>query len=198
MGEGIDEVHDRARALLRALIPTVEHKCNGAHKRILLVSHAATCIALTRALVNTPTLPLRVGCCSITDFRLRDTSSNSVGDWEATKLADGTHLKEGASRDWGFEDVVIVDSKVCSYCSTLLLQLVNCFHRWLPTMENPARRMRRMSQSDCSSNSSHLASEHSLIDSSRSLPNHRILGPRAFLTQGYSRRTCIYQSFVPT
>ncbi|KAI1797839.1 histidine phosphatase superfamily [Ganoderma leucocontextum] len=114
-GEEIAEVHDRARALLRALIPTVEHKYNGAHKRILLISHAATCIALTRALVNNPALPLRVGCCSVTDFRPRDASSNAVGNWETTKLADGTHLKEGASRDWGFEDAVIEDGKVVNH-----------------------------------------------------------------------------------
>ncbi|PIL32007.1 hypothetical protein GSI_06711 [Ganoderma sinense ZZ0214-1] len=116
MGEEIDEVHDRARTLLRALIPTVEYKYNGAHKRILLVSHAATCIALTRALVDNPALPLKVGCCSVTNFKPRDVSSNAVGNWEATKLADGTHLKEGASRDWGFEDaLVIVDGKVVTH-----------------------------------------------------------------------------------
>ena len=111
-GENISEVHGRAHALLRVLIPTVEHRYNGAHRRILLVSHAATCIALTRALVNNPTLPIRVGCCSITDFKPRDASSNLVGNWEATKLADGAHLKEGASRDWGFEDAIVEDGKV--------------------------------------------------------------------------------------
>ncbi|KAM5535424.1 hypothetical protein V8D89_010946 [Ganoderma adspersum] len=115
MGEEIDDVHDRARALLRALIPTVEHKYNRVHKRILLVSHAATCIALTRALMDNPALSLRVGCCSVTDFRPMNALSNVVGNWEATKLADGAHLRDGASRDWGFEDAVIVDSKVVAH-----------------------------------------------------------------------------------
>lgn len=168
MGEEIDDVHDRARALLRALIPTVEHKYNGVHKRILLVSHAATCIALTRALMNNPALPLRVGCCSITDFKPRDALSNVVGNWEATKLADGAHLRDGACRDWGFEDAVIVDGKVRLCRLTVLLRLAKCFSRWSPMVENPALRMKRTNRSDCSSNASHLTSGH---NSTRSIPN---------------------------
>ncbi len=81
--------------------------------------------------MDNPVLPLRVGCCSVTDFRPRDASSNAVGHWEATKLADSTHLTEGVSKDWGFEDAVIVDGKVrLHHYITGLLQHADYFSRW--------------------------------------------------------------------
>ncbi|TBU65026.1 histidine phosphatase superfamily [Dichomitus squalens] len=114
-GEDAPEMHDRSHDLLRALIPAVEHKYGGKHQRILLVSHAAPIIGLVRVLVDNRALPLRVGTCSITDLRPRDTLSNAVGNWEAIKLADSSHLEEGALRDWGFEDAVYIDGKVINH-----------------------------------------------------------------------------------
>ena len=35
-----------------------------------------------------------------------------AGGWDALKTADGSHLKDGVGRDWGFEDVVIRDGDV--------------------------------------------------------------------------------------
>ena len=105
-------LHDRSYEVLRALIPTVEHKYGGKHQRILLVSHAAPIIGLARVLVGDRTLPLRIGTCSITELKPKDASSNAVGNWVATKLGDGSHLKEGASRDWGLEDAVYIDDQV--------------------------------------------------------------------------------------
>ncbi|KAI9063023.1 phosphoglycerate mutase-like protein [Trametes sanguinea] len=111
-GEDVPAVHDRANGLMRALIPTIERKFSGKHKRVLLVSHAATVIALTRELVGNRELPLRVGCCSITELHRQPGATSSVGSWVAKRLADGAHLKDGASRDWGFEDIVIQDGHV--------------------------------------------------------------------------------------
>ncbi|KAJ7837569.1 phosphoglycerate mutase-like protein [Mycena olivaceomarginata] len=110
----VAEVHARAAGFLDAFVPEVERTRPGgrAHTRILLVSHAATVIALARALVGAPALPLRVGCCSLTEaVRKRDVIP-VLGGWEARRLADGAHLKEGASREWGFEDILIADGKV--------------------------------------------------------------------------------------
>ena len=90
----------------------MEHKYGGKHQRILLVSHAAPIIGLARVLVGDRTLPLRIGTCSITELKPKDASSNAVGNWVATKLGDGSHLKEGASRDWGLEDAVYIDDQV--------------------------------------------------------------------------------------
>ncbi|KAI8995587.1 histidine phosphatase superfamily [Trametes punicea] len=111
-GEDVPQVHDRARELMRALIPCIERKFGGRHKCILLVSHAATVIALTRELIGDRSLPLRVGCCSLTELHRKPGETKTVGCWEAKRLADGGHLKDGTSRDWGFEDIVIQDGKV--------------------------------------------------------------------------------------
>ena len=35
-----------------------------------------------------------------------------MGTWEAKRLGDGSFLKNGAERDWGFEDIEIADGKV--------------------------------------------------------------------------------------
>ncbi|KAJ7631042.1 phosphoglycerate mutase-like protein [Roridomyces roridus] len=103
-GEDVEEVLKRARDFLDLFVPAVPEK----HKRVLLVSHAATTIALARALLKNPEMPLRVGCCSLTEV-VR--SSESSG-WEAKRLADGAHLKEGAAREWGFEHIEIANGQV--------------------------------------------------------------------------------------
>jgi len=105
-------VHARTEGFLNVLVPAVEHKWPE-HRRILLVSHAATVITLARALVGDRSLPARVGCCSLTEGVRKDSSSDGViGGWELLKLADGSHLEKGASRDWGFEDIQIANGKV--------------------------------------------------------------------------------------
>ncbi|OBZ80048.1 hypothetical protein A0H81_00760 [Grifola frondosa] len=110
-GEDVDECHGRANGLLSALIPEVERRFSGRHKRILLVSHAATVIALTRELVGDRNLPLRVGCCTLTEVHRNGRTPKPVGYWEAKRLVDGSHMRGGASRDWGFDDIVIANGK---------------------------------------------------------------------------------------
>lgn len=79
----------------------------------MLVSHAATIIALVRGLLGDRDFPVRVGCCSLTEFARKEAENWTViGGWEGKKVADGTHLKDGALREWGFEDVEIANGKV--------------------------------------------------------------------------------------
>ncbi|KZT06930.1 phosphoglycerate mutase-like protein [Laetiporus sulphureus 93-53] len=110
-GEDVEQCHDRCNGLLQALIPEIQRKFGGKHKRILLISHAATIIALARELLGDRSMPLRVGCCSLTEV-CSTQNEPPVGHWRPKRLADGSHLKEGASRDWGFEDIVIAGGKV--------------------------------------------------------------------------------------
>lgn len=114
-GEDVDQVHARVAGMLEALVPAVESKFGDRHKKILLVTHAATAIAVVRALVGDRELPLRVGTCSVTEMVRKDDAARDgkvSGAWEAKVLADGKHLKDGASRDWGFEDIIVKDGKV--------------------------------------------------------------------------------------
>ncbi|KAH9937651.1 uncharacterized protein B0H18DRAFT_1113457 [Fomitopsis serialis] len=111
-GEDVDQCHDRCHGFLSALIPEIERRYGGKHKHILLVSHAATIIALARELLGDRNLPLRVGCCTVSEFNPKSEVNATVGTWEASRLADGSFLKEGAMRDWGFEDIQIANGKV--------------------------------------------------------------------------------------
>ena len=48
----------------------------------------------------------------MTEVKRKPAADSILGAWEPVKLANGDHLAEGASRDWGFEDIVIKDGKV--------------------------------------------------------------------------------------
>ncbi|KAJ7783845.1 histidine phosphatase superfamily [Mycena maculata] len=111
VGEDVAEVHARARAFLELFIPAVERSLPRTHKRMLLLSHAATTIALARALLDDAALPMRAGCCSLTEV-VRKPDAAVLGGWEARKVVDGAHLAQGATRDWGFEDIEIANGQV--------------------------------------------------------------------------------------
>ena len=121
LGENFAALHDRAAGFLTVFVPEVQRRFAGRHKRILLVSHAATVIALARELVGDRDLSFRVACCSITvlDHKVAaataegDTVSLAVvGGWTARSLADGGHLKDGLQRAWGFEDALLKNGEV--------------------------------------------------------------------------------------
>lgn len=118
-GEDVDECHDRCRGFLSALIPEIERRYGDKHTRILLVSHAATIIALARELHGNRTLPLRVGCCTVSELSPGSRGNAAVGTWKVKRLADGSFLKEGTQRDWGFEDIEIANGKVSDASASL-------------------------------------------------------------------------------
>lgn len=109
----MEEIHDRVDGFLETLIPEIHRRYPGKHTRILLVSHAATIIALTRGLLGDRSLPMRPGCCSLTEVTRKEGAEKVVGGWAPERLADGAHLSKGSTRDWGFEDVEIDKGKVC-------------------------------------------------------------------------------------
>ncbi|KAG6336954.1 hypothetical protein ID866_2148 [Astraeus odoratus] len=111
-GENVEEIHARVNGFLELFVPEVETRFKDKHRSILLVSHAATTIALCKGLLAQPDMPLRVGCCSISEFSRKLDASRILGGWNVELLADGTHLKDGTSRDWGFEDIKVANGKV--------------------------------------------------------------------------------------
>lgn len=122
-GEDVTQCHDRTEGFLTALIPEVERRFGGKHKRILLVSHAATIIALNHSLAGDGSIPMRIGCCSLSEFKRKERGSEPLDNWEMARMGDGSHLKEGSTRDWGFEDIVIADGKVrliVVFCVTIV------------------------------------------------------------------------------
>lgn len=115
------------RDFLKVFVPTLDRRSKPKTERILLVSHAATIIALAREFLGDESraMGIRVGCCSLTELVRKKTGEDVLGkeSWEVRKLADGGHLKDGASREWGFEDIEIADGKVGSL-TFMLLSLV--------------------------------------------------------------------------
>ncbi|KAI0002099.1 phosphoglycerate mutase-like protein [Russula vinacea] len=105
-GEDTAALHDRLSGFLSALIPEVQRRFAGAHKRILLVGHAATVVALARELVGDRSLSFQAACCSLTVLDRKDAVAG-VGGWTVKVLGDGSHLKDGLLRGWGFEDAAI-------------------------------------------------------------------------------------------
>jgi len=106
----VAEVHDRTAAFLDAFIPRVENRFP--HKNILLVTHAATAITLVRELVGDRALSFRAGCCVLSTLTRERGDKSVLGKWTPVELGTGHFLTGGVQRDWGFEDVVLVDGEV--------------------------------------------------------------------------------------
>lgn len=115
-GEDVDGIHARSALAITALQHEIERRWPGKPQRVLLVTHAATAIALARALVGKRGLTLRIGCCTVSEFVPREgkMGGTKLGEWEAVRLGDGSFLKEGALRDWGFEDIELEGGEVCT------------------------------------------------------------------------------------
>ncbi|KAG6850515.1 hypothetical protein H0H93_012516 [Arthromyces matolae] len=111
-GEDVDIVHDRIDGFLQAFQVALERRFPGKHSHVLFVTHAATAIALVRSLLGDRTFPIRIGCCSLSEFDRPTGDQRVLGSWVSKRLGDGAHLKEGTSRDWGFEDIEISGGKV--------------------------------------------------------------------------------------
>ncbi|KAE9411086.1 phosphoglycerate mutase-like protein [Gymnopus androsaceus JB14] len=109
-GEDVDEIHERCSIVMSDLVSEVETRFTN-HKRILLVSHAATVIALARALAKDKEIPMRVGCCSLTEL-VSTQDGQGERRWEVKKLTEADFLTGGVQRDWGFEDIQIANGKV--------------------------------------------------------------------------------------
>ncbi|KAK9375234.1 histidine phosphatase superfamily [Lipomyces chichibuensis] len=100
-GETIQELHERAKSVLAAMI----RDCNENHPTITTVvicTHAATIIALGRALVGDELYEVRSGTCSISVYDA-DPSDNSIGKWKCLMNGSTSHLACGEERHWSFE-----------------------------------------------------------------------------------------------
>ncbi|GAB1517193.1 C6 zinc cluster transcription factor-like protein [Rhizoctonia solani] len=112
-GETVKGVHDRCAEFLDALVARIEqHPTLSKHKSILLVSHAATCAALVRHLVNDRELPIRVGTCTLSILERNNNSSDGSKWIPQGTLAGADFLPGGVERDWGFEDAIIKHGEV--------------------------------------------------------------------------------------
>jgi transcription factor C subunit 7 len=121
-------LHDRLAGFLTVLIPEVQRRFAGVHKRILLVGHAATVAGLAHELVGDRNLSFRVACCSLTVLDRKDavagksSQRTAIGNWRVRLLGDGGHLKDGLQRAWGFMDAAIADGEVSVVATAISLR----------------------------------------------------------------------------
>lgn len=101
-GESIAQIHDRVEQFLEDFIPL---RPDG--ERVLLVSHAGTIAAAVGVLSNDRDMPVRIGCCSLSEF-----VPKAEKGWTALKIADGAHMAGGSQREWGFMDVEVDKGQV--------------------------------------------------------------------------------------
>jgi transcription factor C subunit 7 len=95
-GETVEQLHERAKTVMDGLIERLdgdEHE--QAVRSILICSHAATIIALGRALTGNPELDVRTGCCSVSRYRRRPGTDGTLGVWECEENGETTFLCGG-------------------------------------------------------------------------------------------------------
>ncbi|PPR06900.1 hypothetical protein CVT24_011590 [Panaeolus cyanescens] len=115
-GETVEEVHDRTDTFASAFVDALAQRLPGdKQKRILLVTHAATVIALARTFIGDREVPMKAGCCSLTELERRKGENGQhriLGAFRPIMLVSGQHLKGGSSREWGFEDIEVEKGRV--------------------------------------------------------------------------------------
>ncbi|KAK9378589.1 histidine phosphatase superfamily [Kockiozyma suomiensis] len=98
-GETKDELHQRAAKTLSEII-NIANKENT--RAILICSHAATLIAIGRALTGNPAFEVRTGVCTIGEYTAEG-DDNGVGKWKCVRNGEATHLTNGEERHWDFD-----------------------------------------------------------------------------------------------
>ncbi|KAL7008352.1 C6 zinc cluster transcription factor-like protein [Cystobasidiomycetes sp. EMM_F5] len=109
-GESIQGLHERAKEFLRRFVAYVDANLPNV-KSVLLVSHAATVIALGRALVGHPDMDVRAGTASLSHYTrsletVRQAEHDSYGHWTCKSNGETGHLAGGEQRNWSFEGEV--------------------------------------------------------------------------------------------
>lgn len=100
-GETVEELHQRAIECVTNLINELKNEPE--IKTILLVTHAATKIALGRALLGDPNAEIRTGTCSVDKYVLSsDDKSGAPGDWTQQLNGYADFLTKGEEMHWSF------------------------------------------------------------------------------------------------
>ncbi|KAN0031092.1 hypothetical protein ACTA71_004064 [Dictyostelium dimigraforme] len=96
--ESIEELHDRTKIAVDQIIE--KYRDDGP---IIIVSHAATMIALGRGILNDNKAPLRSGVCSLSKFNLNTTNNK----WELEYTGKADYMEDGEQSHWTFKRPVI-------------------------------------------------------------------------------------------
>lgn len=99
-GETLQDLHDRAELFLAAFLARIE--AEHPHVRtVMLFGHAASVIALGRALTGEKTLEVVAGCGSVTMYgRKAGDEGGGIGGWDVKRMGMVDHLEKGVERNW--------------------------------------------------------------------------------------------------
>jgi transcription factor C subunit 7 len=100
-GETEDELHDRCKEVITNLVASLK---SSPIDRLLIVTHAATKIALGRALVGDRGLEVRTGTCSLDKYVLPEGNSGQPGDWVVEFHGKTDFLWDGEEMHWSFHN----------------------------------------------------------------------------------------------
>ncbi|BFZ54064.1 C6 zinc cluster transcription factor-like protein [Savitreella phatthalungensis] len=99
-GETMADIHERVKRAMELVVQDAERNdC----KAIVLCTHAATNIALGRALTGEEEMDVQTGTCSLGRYERRTDSSKVVGGWRCTLNGDCSFLTGGEERNWSFD-----------------------------------------------------------------------------------------------
>ena len=100
-GETMEDIHERVKKAIALVIEDAEaHGC----RTIVLCTHAATNIALGRALTGNPTFDVRTGTCSLGKYvRLPGNNAAAASRWRCELNGDCSFLTNGEERNWYFD-----------------------------------------------------------------------------------------------
>lgn len=105
LGETLEDLLLRAHLFLVAFL----HRLEAEHpevKTVALLGHAASVIALGRALTGDKDLEVTAGCCTVSTYKLKGGkraeggAAATVGEWEITKNGYAGFLEKGVERNW--------------------------------------------------------------------------------------------------
>ncbi|KAI5479846.1 hypothetical protein MNV49_002404 [Pseudohyphozyma bogoriensis] len=105
-GESIVQIHDRAEDIIRRLVAKLD-KVEGL-RTVVIYTHAATNIAMGRALVGDREREIRSATCSVGKYvrvQGKEAESDGLGEWEMVSNGDCSFLKNGEERHWDFSYV---------------------------------------------------------------------------------------------
>jgi transcription factor C subunit 7 len=92
----------------------------------LFFTHGATTITLVRELLGDETLPIRVGCCSLSVMGRKKNAKKVVGGWDALVVGGDKYLRDGTSREWGFQDIEVANGEVSPHKVVQFIAVLTC------------------------------------------------------------------------
>lgn len=101
-GETSAEFHERVKEVVARIIDKLDRE--GVVETVLLSTHAATSIAIGRALVGDSEREIRAGTCAVGKYVRKE--GGALGEWEQTMNGAAYMLEKGEERHWDFSHVV--------------------------------------------------------------------------------------------